>query len=122
MSKQKLNKQVQYFFSDPTVRNGFFLAVSLWLISSITLVGLYTSLPPVVPLFYSLAKGPQQLANKEFLFMLPTISFLFISSQAVLAWLMHQQDLVYARIMGLSAGAVGLLFSLALWNILRIVT
>lgn len=120
MKRQKL-KVYDSFTQDPVVRRGFLLAGGLWLTSTLTLAWNYTSLPPIIPLFYSLIRGPLQLAEKPFILVLPIMSLVFLLAQLVFAWVNYDQDMVFARIMSLSAGVGVFIFSVAIWHILWIV-
>jgi hypothetical protein len=116
-------KLVKYnsFYQDPVVRNGLLFALVLWLSSSLSLVWYYQFLPPVVPMFYSLVRGSTQLADKPFVAVLPIMSFTFLITHAIFAWVNYSQDMVFSRVMTLSASLGVFICSVAVWHMLWIV-
>lgn len=120
MKKQRLTNY-DSFTADPVVKWAFVAATALWLASSATIAWQYHALPPIIPLFYSLVRGPMQLAQKPFILILPIMSFVFLLTQLVFSWLNYDNDMVFSRIVSLSAGVGVFIFSIAIWHIIWIV-
>lgn len=109
------------FTTDPVIRNTLLLTFAFWLTSTVALVVLFTRLPPVLPLFYSLIQGEKQLANRPFISLLPIISFIFIALHVWFANLSFHHDRIFARLLTATAALLSFLFSVALTHIIIIV-
>lgn len=109
------------FWKDPVIRLGIAAFLILWLSSTGMLAWWFGSLPPVVPFFYSMIRGPLQLAEKRFLFLLPLMSLVFSITHLIFARLYYTSDLVFSRIMVVSTALGSFLFAVAIWHILWIV-
>ena len=120
MRKQRLTLY-ESFAVDPVIRWAFVIAGGLWLASSLSIAWNYQALPPVIPLFYSLVRGPLQLAQKPFILILPIMSLVFLITQFIFSWINYDQDMVFARIMSISASVGVFIFSVAIWHIIWIV-
>lgn len=57
-------------------RTSTFIQVSVMLL--LALVGFFFLLPPTIPLWYSLVRLEDQMAPKIFVFVFPTLGFLFL--------------------------------------------
>lgn len=119
--KPKKKVEILKFKEDEVIRNGFAVAVLFWFASAVSLWWAYRYIPPVVPFFYSMTRGANQLANKPFLVLIPVFAFALLITHALLAWLQFEQDPVFARVMAVSATAVSFIFAVALGHILFIV-
>lgn len=82
----------------------------------------YSRIPPVVPFFYSLTKGENQLAGKNFLFILPLASMIFFFTHIYLAKTNYSLDRFFARTITVSSTIVTLLITIALAHIIIITT
>ena len=119
--KEKKLAQYASFDKDPVIRYGFAAAILVWLASTLGVILIYATIPPVIPLFYSIARGPQQLAPKLFLSLLPVMSLVFLVTHLIFAWVSYSQDQIFARIMTVSASLVTFMLALAGAHILWIV-
>ena len=105
---------------DPVISSGFFVAIAFLVATAGPIAWFYNKLPPVLPLFYSMVRGQQQLAEKQFILILPILSFVFFLTHLVFAWAHYSHDAVFARIMTISAGLGTFVFAVATWHILLI--
>ena len=119
----KRNKLEIYdkFYKDPVIRNGFIGGFILLIIDVGLLAWYYQLMPPVIPLFYSLTRGAQQLAEKPFVVILPIMTAVFLLTHMILAWLNYTHDMVFARVMGLSASVVSFIFTVAVIHVIYLV-
>lgn len=62
------------WFKKITYFNYFLVASTLSIIVAIGILAVRNYLPPVIPLFYGKPVGPEELASKDFLFIVPVIS------------------------------------------------
>lgn len=120
MRRQRL-VSTKSFLKDKVIRNGFFLSGLFFLVSLTTLLLTYHKIPPVVPLFYSLVRGEQQLASKSFLSMLPATSFFFFTAHIWLSKINYSMDRLFARLLSLTSTIISFLFLVALLHIVIIV-
>jgi len=120
MKEKKLEK-FSSFDKDPVIRTSFIVASLGWLATTLGIGWFYNQLPPILPLFYSIARGEQQLAQKQFITLLPVLSLVFLITHIVFAWTSYTQDMVFARIMTISATLMVFMFAVAGIHILWIV-
>lgn len=109
------------FVRDSVVRSSFLLSFGLLLTSTLTLIYYYHRLPPVVPIFYSLVRGPEQLAKKPFLLALPLATLIFLITHIWLARIHSQSDRMFARILAVTSTLISFLFTIALFHVLIII-
>jgi hypothetical protein len=81
----------------------------------------YHLLPPLIPLFYSLVKGENQLSPKVFLTVIPVASFVFFLTHVFLTYNNFPGDKMFARIMSATSTLISFLFLIALVHILLLV-
>ena len=108
------------FTKDSVIRNSLIWATIFWLANITSLAFVFKRLPPLVPFFYSLVRGENQLARKEFLFLLPTLSLVFISAHTIFSRINFDIDPVFSRIIQLSAWLISFLFTIAILHIVVI--
>jgi len=82
----------------------------------------YHRLPPIAPLFYSLARGEKQLAKKQFLIILPFASLTFFIVHTWLAKFNFSSDRMLARILATTSALISFLFLVSLAHIIIIIT
>ncbi len=82
---------------DPINRRLFYLNLILIILSILLVSGSYLFLPPLVPLFYSLPTGDEQLANKWLLFLLPLIMLVLTFIAALIDKKMEFADEIISR-------------------------
>lgn len=62
----------------------FIISLSLaLLLLALSLLGYFVLFPQEIPIFYSLAQSQEWLSPKEWIFILPTLAFLFTGVQAI---------------------------------------
>ena len=110
------------FARDNIIRTSLIWSGLLSFLSLILLAIFFQQLPPVVPLFYSLAKGESQLADKQFLFTLPLTSVIFFIAHSWLAKINYSTERMFARILSVTSAMISFLFFVALIHIILIVT
>lgn len=120
MKRQQLATYTS-FWADPVVKYSFVTAIGLWLTSTASMAWYYSQLTPIIPLFYSLSRGPLQLAYKPFFWILPIMSLVFWVTHLIFSWINYDQDMVFGRIMSVSAVVGVFIFSVAIWHIIWIV-
>ncbi len=82
---------------NPLNRRLFYLNLGLIIISVLVISLSYFFLPPLVPLFYSLPEGQEELASKWQLFYLPSIMFILTLVAAVIDRKMEFSDEIISR-------------------------
>lgn len=95
----------------------FLISFSLALI---TLV-MYFRLQPQVPLFYSLPRSTQHLVAKEWLFLLPSISWIISFIHLIIAKSAQKADLLLLKIFTWTTVGMQFLLSLSLLRIIIII-
>lgn len=86
----------------------------------ITLV-MYFRLQPQVPLFYSLARPAQHLVAKEWLFLLPGISFAISFLHLSIARLAKKTNSLLLKIFAWTTAGIGFILGLSLLRIILII-
>ena len=93
------------FWQKTTSRRLFLLALGLIVFQSLLIIFYLDSLPPQLPLFYSLPWGQSQLASPQYLYLLPLTSLivlfvdvffiLFLAKQKLLSVILLISSLFY---------------------------
>lgn len=109
------------FIRDVVIRRGFIWSVLLLAINLIITGAFYHRLPPLLPMFYSLVRGEQQLANKPFILILPLAAAAFFTTHLILAKVNFDTDRMFSRILAMSSALISFLFTVALAHIIIIV-
>ena len=81
----------------------------------------FSRLPPEVPLFYSRSWGEEQLARREFLFLLPSFSLIVLVLNLFAASRIFSKEKLLARILLWSAAVFSLLAAITLLKIILLV-
>ncbi|MDR0462935.1 MAG: hypothetical protein LBG64_01820 [Pseudomonadales bacterium] len=83
----------------------FLLAISFVIcaISFIVVVFVMPNLQPLIPLYYSLASGEQQLANREHLYVLPIISLIISITTLIFVSVSRNYDELLLKLFTLCA-------------------
>lgn len=89
--------------------------------SVIAIVFRLTSLPPLVPLWYSRPWGTDQLANPMWLFILPASNILMYATNVCLAIFFTAEYLIFTQMIFLTSLLVSLLSFIALIRILYLI-
>ena len=103
------------------VRRALIISGSMWLLMVAGILLSFQSLPPIVPLFYSLVRGEQQLAAKSWLFLLPVLALVFGIVHVWLGKYFFGVDRLLSRMAMMSLVLMVFLFLVALGHILIIV-
>lgn len=106
---------------DPFCLKAVALSAFTWLVGVAVLIVTYSKIPPVVPLFFSLLRGEDQLARKEVLVLLPTVGIFLVGSHLLLTKISYDIDPMFARLVAASSVLVTFLLTLSLVQIVRIV-
>lgn len=105
-----------------SVRTPFLISYLFGAISSFLAFGYYTLLPPVIPLFYTLAESAAQLVPKGWVFLFPTMAVLIGFFHTIIVQRLHEHGRVMARLFALATVVTQLLLMVSLIRILLIVT
>ena|SRR3989344_7569869 len=101
------------------------LAIRIFLILLLAEFGFlgvnFRRLPPVVPLYYSLPWGEEQLANIIYLFIIPASAILFFSINLILSFTILKKELVLVQILMWTTVFVTLLGFITLLRIVLLV-
>lgn len=81
----------------------------------------FSRLPPEVPLFYSRSWGEEQLARREFLFLLPSFSLIVLILNLFAAGRIFSKEKLLAQILLWSAAVFSLLAAITLLKIIILV-
>lgn len=88
----------------------------------VILVSTFNQLPPEVPMFFSSPWGDSQLTKSSNLILLPIFSFLIVIINFSISTLITQQRQLFAHILAVSSVVFSLLSTLALFNIIFLVS
>lgn len=78
------------------------------------------SLPPKLPLFYSLAWGDTQLVSSQQLFIIPSIIVLITLFNLILTWQLHSSQVFFKRILLFSSLLVSIILTITFFKIVLI--
>lgn len=98
-------------------KTGIAAAINLITIAAIFLA--LSKLPPQVPLFYGMATGPAQLAEKSFLFLPPVLAFAALIVNEILQKVM--KDTFIGSILQWSSLVFAILSSITIFRIMLLV-
>ena len=97
----------------------FLLALLMASISTFTTLITYPSLQPELPLFYSLALPEQQLIAKEFIFLLPAVTFGIFFFHLISCQILYGIDRTFMKLM---SWLTVIFESLLLFSLIRIIS
>jgi hypothetical protein len=89
--------------ADRITRSATITAIVILFITLLYLIVFYNSLPPYLPLFNQLGWGDPRLAEKPWIFLLPTMTLFIIIGNAVLASVLYASMPLIARIISITA-------------------
>lgn len=95
------------------------MLISLLVLSIVSLI--FTQLPPLIPLWYSLPWGEGRLATPLWLFILPLSSFLIQIGNSLLSARLPDDYLIFAQLLILTSAIVSLMNFVTLINIITLV-
>ena len=81
--------------------------------------GLYSQIPSIVPLYFSLPWGEARLVGKMFLLILPLIAASIVAINIVLAKFVHQLSPLLPRVLAVATMIVSVMLGLSLVGILQ---
>jgi len=104
--------------------NGQFFRWNLTLIflQILYLVYRFNSLPPQVPIFFSLSWGESQLGPASTLFILPTLSIIISLINNSIATLIHRSCLLFSRLLVIFSLVYSILSTISLFNIINLIS
>lgn len=94
------------------------LLLSLALVVSILILS--KSLPPKLPLFYSLPWGEKQLGNQQQLFIIPATVALVALFNLIISWQLHASQIFFKKILLTSSILVSLILTITFLKIIFI--
>lgn len=92
------------------------------LVSTLLLLWRYSSLPPLVPLWYSKPWGTDRLAHPLWLILLPATSFLILLINTYASRTLTRDMLIFSQILAATALLVSILSLITLTKILFLVS
>lgn len=107
---------------DSVIRKSIYLVVFIVILFIIILLIKYPNLPPQVPLFYSLSRGNDQLANPIFLLILPLSSILIEMINGIISISLYEKDYLTARILMILSSFVSIILFITFIKILSIIS
>lgn len=110
--------RLRLFMNDSIVRYAFVGVFIILAVEGATYGFVRESLPPQVPLYYSLPWGAERLAPPEFLLILPTSTLAITVVNGILALWWYFSEKFVSRLLVLASCTVGLL---GLYTFIRIV-
>lgn len=98
-----------------------FLCSAFLVLAILTLfANFYSSLPPRLPLYYSLPWGEPQLVGKQQFIILPVILILLCTVNTFIASQLHPAQLVLKRTLGVSLLLIGFIIAISVIKVLFI--
>ena len=108
------------FWQKTTSRRLFLLALGLIIFQSLLIIFYFDSLPPQLPLFYSLPWGQSQLVSPQYLYLLPLSSLIILFIDVFFILFLAKQKLL-STILLISTLFYIFLVTYSLINILNLV-
>jgi len=108
------------FWQKTTSRHLFLLALGLIIFQSLLIIFYFDSLPPQLPLFYSLPWGQSQLVSPQYLYLLPLSSLIILFIDVFFILFLAKQKLL-STILLISSLFYIFLVTYSLINILNLV-
>ncbi|MBI3955423.1 hypothetical protein HY338_03185 [Candidatus Gottesmanbacteria bacterium] len=108
--QDKLVQKISKFF---IIILGIFLIIIIWK---------WKSLPPELPLFYSLPRGNLQLGTPFLLLLIPVFSILVFVVNLILSALFYSEEILIAKLLTISGFVVTILFFITFIKIVFIVS
>lgn len=108
------------FWQKTTSRRLFLLALGLIIFQSLLIIFYFDSLPPQLPLFYSLPWGQSQLVSPQYLYLLPLSSLIILFIDVFFILFLAKQKLL-STILLISSLFYIFLVTYSLINILNLV-
>lgn len=96
------------------------LSVLTTFLVSVALIYFYPKLPPLLPLFYSLPWGEDQLVPKQQFFLLPLLISLITILNFTLAFYLHQIHLILKRLLMLNLILICLILAITAIKVILI--
>lgn len=107
--------------SDNSSRNFYVVSVSLVVLMSLVIVGIWSKLPSQLPLFFTYPWGEARLAPKILLAILPGLTAFFILINILLGRYYHNYPVLISRILASVSMVIAIMMSLAMYGILQAV-
>lgn len=107
---------------DQSIRTPFLISYLFAAIASFLAVGFYLQLPPIIPLFYTLAERGSQLTSKEWIFFFPVFAITVSFLHTIIVQGLHERGQVVARLFAWSTVMIQLILTLSIFRIIMIIT
>jgi hypothetical protein len=105
-----------------SVRTPFLLSYLCAATASFIAVGFYLQLPPVIPLFYTLAEAADQLVAREWVFLFPALGITISIAHTLIVQTFQEHGRVVSRLFSWATVVVQLLLMLSIIRIVLIIT
>jgi len=124
MAKPRFNpaRLLQILKPPEFIKVPFLLSYICLLTSYLAVLVFYFRLPPVVPLFYSLAQPAQQLAQKEWIFLFPILLTFLTVGHLSLINLFHDFERLLLQLFSWTTLTMNILVLAAIMRIIVIVS
>ena len=121
--KQFLNNMLvktnfTHIYKDSFVGVSLVLSLICTVLGALYIIFSFKSLPPVVPLYYSLPRSEERLAAKELLYIIPALSLLVLLINTTFSLIFIRKEVVLSRLLSSGAAVVS---GLLLYTLIRIV-
>lgn len=112
----------KFLFIPQAIKTPFLLVYLSSLFSVLITLTLYFRTQPIVPIFYSLAEPAQHLANKEWLFLFPTLSIGISILHTLLLKLIAKAEPLLIKLFAWTSVVIQVVLLLAIMRILYIIS
>lgn len=105
----------------PLVKTPFLITSLISASLALLILTLYFRLPPKVPLFYSYARPEQYLADKEWMFLFPALSFAITIGHTILVRIIWKLDTFLLQLFAWVTVVIQVLLAVAAVRIVMII-
>lgn len=117
-----MKKTFEKIYEDPFCFGGLALSLATLSLGCLFLLLFWSRLPPQIPLFYSQPWGEEQLGFKIQMLFLPVFAFLIFAFSLFSARQLLNKNIILARIIIGTGGILVLVLTVALFQIVNLVT
>lgn len=114
-----ITKTAEELVPDFVSRTGYLIAFMITLIIVAVISILWKKIPNVVPLFFTQPWGEARLAGREWLYLIPGISFLVILVNVVIGKIGSSSSSILPRMLGVTSAVVATTLLLACVGIVQ---
>lgn len=116
-----IKQTAEILVPDKTGRASYAITAVGIVVMSGVIVALYTRLPMVVPIYYSLPWGEARLTTKIMLFVLPMIGLLVGMVNIALGKIAGKLSPLLPKMLSVGSAVVVIMLAMALWGIIQAV-